>query len=396
MAFIGPYFYDRVRETTTTTGTGQLTLLGASGANQAFSVVGNGNTCTFCIQGQTGTSWEVSAGTWSTGNLLSRDVCLASSNSGSFVNLSAGTYDVFLVFPAFHLANGAPGAPSGMRLTLTSGTPVTFSDVTAATTVYLTPNQNGMLSCWNGNAAGTQGCYQQFNLAQISVSVPATTNTPFDLYTNISGGTPVLSTVNWTNATTRATAIAQDAFGVTTKSGDQRYRFAGTGCTTGTSGQCEDSQANRFLMNWENRVPRVLVKADNTQHNYGSVTIREWNGGAGVNRFSFCIPDISYMVQLFLAGQLGNISGTGIAAYLTMSADSVTANNNNLLSGSTAGFIYCNAGALGFATTGSYAAHYDNVNGGIGLHYISVNEQVVATTGNATYYQYNMQGIILG
>ena len=92
---------DRVKETTTTTGTGTVTLLGAATGFQSFSAIGNANTTYYCIAGQTGSEWEVGIGTYtSSGTTLSRDTVLASSNSGSKVNFSAGTKDVFVTYPA--------------------------------------------------------------------------------------------------------------------------------------------------------------------------------------------------------------------------------------------------------------------------------------------------------
>ena len=91
---------DRVKETTTTTGTGSVTLLGASTGYQSFSAVGNSNTTYYCIAGQGTAEWEVGIGTYtSAGTTLSRDTVLASS-TGSKVSFSAGTKDVFVTQPA--------------------------------------------------------------------------------------------------------------------------------------------------------------------------------------------------------------------------------------------------------------------------------------------------------
>ena len=93
---------DRVRETTTTTGTGAVTLLGAVTGYQTFlATVGNANTTYYCISGQGTSLWEVGIGTYTTStNTLSRNTVLSSSNAGSLVNLSAGTYDVFVTYPS--------------------------------------------------------------------------------------------------------------------------------------------------------------------------------------------------------------------------------------------------------------------------------------------------------
>jgi hypothetical protein len=92
---------DRVRETTTTTGTGTITLGGAATGFQSFSVIGNANTTFYTIQLANTNEWEVGVGTYtSSGTTLSRDTILESSNSGSAVNFSAGTKDVFVTYPA--------------------------------------------------------------------------------------------------------------------------------------------------------------------------------------------------------------------------------------------------------------------------------------------------------
>jgi hypothetical protein len=103
MAFV---LADRVRETTTTTGTGTVTLAGAVLGFQTFSAIGNGNTTYYTIAGQGTSEWEVGIGTYtSAGTTLSRTTVLASSNSGSLVNFSAGTKDVFCDYPAGKAVN---------------------------------------------------------------------------------------------------------------------------------------------------------------------------------------------------------------------------------------------------------------------------------------------------
>ena len=90
---------DRVKETTTTTGTGTLTLDGAVTGFQSFSVIGNGNQTYYTITD--GTNWEVGIGTYtSSGTTLSRSTILESSNSNNAVNWGAGSKDVFVTYPA--------------------------------------------------------------------------------------------------------------------------------------------------------------------------------------------------------------------------------------------------------------------------------------------------------
>ena len=93
---------DRVRETTTTTGTGSVTLAGAYTGFQTFSAgVGNSNSTYYTIANVVSGEWEVGIGTYTTGgNALSRTTVLSSSNSGSLVNFGAGSKDVFVTQPA--------------------------------------------------------------------------------------------------------------------------------------------------------------------------------------------------------------------------------------------------------------------------------------------------------
>jgi hypothetical protein len=92
---------DRVKENTTTTGTGTIVLGGAATGYQAFSVIGNANSTYYTIVDTTAGSWEVGIGTYYSGNTsLSRDVVLSSSNSSALVNFAVGTKDVFVTQPA--------------------------------------------------------------------------------------------------------------------------------------------------------------------------------------------------------------------------------------------------------------------------------------------------------
>ena len=124
---------DRVKETTTTAGTGTVTLLGASTGYQSFAAVGNGNTTYYTIAATTGTEWEVGIGTYtSSGTTLSRDTVLSSSNSGSLVSFSAGTKDVFVTYPSDRSIFG-----QGNQSIVTNN-----NSITNSTTLYT--NYNGI------------------------------------------------------------------------------------------------------------------------------------------------------------------------------------------------------------------------------------------------------------
>ena len=115
MAFV---LADRVQETSTTTGTGTITLAGAVSGFQSFAAIGNGNTTYYTIADTTGTYWEVGIGTYtSSGTTLSRDTVLSSSNSGSLVNFPAGTKNVFVTLPAEAALTNSPNLDGGIPST---------------------------------------------------------------------------------------------------------------------------------------------------------------------------------------------------------------------------------------------------------------------------------------
>ena len=132
---------DRVRETTTTTGTGTLSLDGAVAGFQAFTAVGNNNTTYYTIQGTT--EWEVGIGTYLS-NTLSRDIVLSSSNGGSKVLLIAGTKDVFVTLPAEKTVV-VPSASTNDAIVRYDGTTGTVIQ-NSVTTIDDTGNVSGILS----------------------------------------------------------------------------------------------------------------------------------------------------------------------------------------------------------------------------------------------------------
>jgi hypothetical protein len=189
---------DRVRETSTTTGTGTLTLNGAVVGFQTFSsAIGNTNTTYYAISNNGTSEWEVGLGTVSAG-ALARNTVYASSNAGSLVNFSAGAKDVFCNYPADRSVElDASGVLTGV--------PITVSDAGFTIQDNVDPTKQA-----------------QFQLSGIAT---ATTRT----YTliNADGTIPVLSSSNtWTgtNTFTGSTVSVGQAVGTAT------YSF-GTGAT---------------------------------------------------------------------------------------------------------------------------------------------------------------------
>lgn len=129
--------FDRVQETTTTTGTGNISLGGAMGpAYQAFNArYVNADTFFYAIFHTSASEWEVGIGTWNTGNTVSRTSVLRSSNADAAVNFSAGTKVIFVTNPA-------DGAIFGNRegQTVTGGANITSKDLGTISSGTVTPD----------------------------------------------------------------------------------------------------------------------------------------------------------------------------------------------------------------------------------------------------------------
>jgi hypothetical protein len=123
--------YNRVQETTATTGTGTITLAGAVSGFQSFAVVGNGNTTYYTIT--SGTAWEVGIGTYTaSGTTLARTTILSNSLGTTAAISLTGTSNVFVTYPSeksiYQDASGnviALGTPASATLTNATGLPLT-------------------------------------------------------------------------------------------------------------------------------------------------------------------------------------------------------------------------------------------------------------------------------
>ena len=109
---------DRVKVTSTTTGTGAFALGAAATGFEDFTAIGNNNTTYYTIFNQGTTEWEVGLGTLdATSANLTRTTILTSSNSDSVVTFTGGTKDVFCTLPASKAvyldADGVPVGAAG-------------------------------------------------------------------------------------------------------------------------------------------------------------------------------------------------------------------------------------------------------------------------------------------
>jgi hypothetical protein len=168
MAFV---LADRVKETASAPGTGTVTLLGAATGYQSFSAgIGASNTTYYTIADQSGSNWEVGYGTVGTGGTtLARTTVLASSNSGSLVNFSSGTQDVWCDYPAKKAAIqdslGTVTVPQYASNSTTSTTPTLSFNGSNTSFASGSTVANNYLQAILQNKSGTAGASTNYVLS---------------------------------------------------------------------------------------------------------------------------------------------------------------------------------------------------------------------------------------
>jgi hypothetical protein len=184
MAFI---IKDRVKEITTSTGTGAISLGGASSTFDQFQTyMSNGDTTYYAIASEESgvDEWEVGIGTWNTGNTLTRTTILAGSNSTSAVNFTAGDKQVFMTYPAakaaFFNADGDLDLTRDPQTALQAATKQYVDTIAAAGIHYHDPvrvEQEGNLSATYSNGTAGVGATLTNNSTQVALSIDGVTLT---------------------------------------------------------------------------------------------------------------------------------------------------------------------------------------------------------------------------
>jgi len=230
-----------------------------------------------------------------------------------------------------------------IRLTLTQGTPVTTTDVTAATSLYLEPYNGAQITVYDGSsswvplpvasstyslpATQTQSGTTHTNTtldgltdtSQLVVGMQVTgtniaasstitvinsstsvtlnnattgsatntmtfklpANTNYDVYAIANSGVPkIIWSAAWSNDTTPPTRALQN--GVEVASGTTTSRLIGSVRTTSVAGQLEDSHTHRFVSNRYNEQPRPMYATDATASwTYSTASYRQANAATG-------------------------------------------------------------------------------------------------------------------
>lgn len=149
---------DRVQETSTTSGTGPLTLAGAVAGYQSFAAIGNNNTTYYTIVDTTAGMWEVGIGTYSTtGPTLTRTTVVSSSSGGSAVSFLANSKNVFVTYPAEYAAFASNNPGSSGQALISNGTGVapSWQAIVASTATSIAGGANTQIPFQNGVGSTT-------------------------------------------------------------------------------------------------------------------------------------------------------------------------------------------------------------------------------------------------
>jgi hypothetical protein len=204
---------DRVKETTATTGTGTVTLAGATAGFQSFVVVGDGNQTFYAIVDATSGAWEVGVGTYTaSGTTLSRTTVVSSSNAGSLVNFGAGTKDVFVTYPSSRAVylDAAGSAVSVLDIgTLGASTAnISTANITAGTVATTPASANDLVNKSYVDTLAASG---------IHFHQPVRVESPVNLNATYNNGTSGVG-ATLTNAGTQAALVID---GVTVSAADR-------------------------------------------------------------------------------------------------------------------------------------------------------------------------------
>jgi hypothetical protein len=192
---------DRVKETSTSIGTGTIVLSGASSGYQSFAVIGNDNQTYYTIADQGGgLNWEVGIGTYYSANTsLSRTTILASSSAGAAVSFGSNTKDVFVTLPAEKaVLDDLANIVSIANLT-SSNVLITGGTINNVSLNNITYGGLGTMSTQDANAVAiTGGTINNVSLSNVTYGGLGTMSTQNANAVAITGGNATVTTLNAT------------------------------------------------------------------------------------------------------------------------------------------------------------------------------------------------------
>lgn len=186
------------------------------------------------------------------------------------------------------------------RISLSSSLPVSTSDITAATALWLLPYKGNVIDIYDGSAN-----WNRFPIAAMSTAVPNTSNTVYDLTAFNSSGIIRLSSTPWTNDTSRAVGLTQQQ-GVDVLTGALGHLYLATYRTTGVAGQTESSVIKRYVYNAYNQKQLPMVRNETTDSWVAatSAIVRQANNNSS-NQLDFVIglPETPAYAQVVASGR---------------------------------------------------------------------------------------------
>jgi len=222
-------------------------------------------------------------------------------------------------------------ATNGFRLTGVSATPVMTADNTSLATIYLAPFRGNVIALYNGVN------WDQITSAEVSLALSGrTTDLPFDIFVYNSGGVPTLEFLDWTNATTRATAVVRQD-GVWCKSGALTRRYVGScrarvgntfslvrnGVTTASG---VGTTARLDLWNADNQVEDYATQTDTTDSwTWTTASFHQANASA-TNQIEIMVGLQEKILQAEVVAMARN-STASIRAEVGIGIDSTTVNS---------------------------------------------------------------------
>jgi hypothetical protein len=298
---------DRVRQTSTTTGSGTFTLDGSVTGFQSFDAIGNGNTTYYTIT--IDSQWEVGIGTYSSGT-LTRDTVISSS-TGSKIVFGAGTKDVFVSYPAEKSVN--QDANNRVLIPYTSG----VTDV-------------GSLNVGNATSHTDSGVIAGFTASEplylyTSLQNTSTANTSYASYAVNDGGHTAYAELGINNSNYSYSAAG----------------FPNNGFSTPLASFVESYGGPLVLGSWDNqKISFITYGAVNTTdamtiNTNGSVAFNGQVGTAGQVLQSNATSAPSWVTPS--SGSVTSVSGTGTVSGLTLSG-TVTGSGSLTLGGAITGF----------------------------------------------------------
>lgn len=269
----------------------------------------------------------------------------------------------------------------GLRVGI-STTPGIPADGTS-TTIALEPYIHGQIGLYNGTG------WLLFDLsAGLSIAVPATTATGYDIYVNYNAGTPILSLVAWGGLNTPPTRDLQN--GVLVQHLTPGNRLVGCFQTGGTSGQTSDRASERFVWNLNNQLPRPLfAQVPATSWTLAAVTTWRPADNSVVNgaaRVAFFIGLANQTVNLAMSQPWDYTTSAAannrVGLESAIAIDSITTPSSSVAGGQNV-FVSStvNSGgtnAVGYAPSGLTA----------GNHFATMLEQVTFASGTSLYTIY--------